>query len=87
MPTIFDPLVELIHSRTLESWKGRNNTALATLFGSHYHKRAGTSVALRAPDMRGSDAGVPYGAFIHPSVQRRFRCLWGNEVCPLSSER
>lgn len=67
MPTIFDPLVELIHSRTLESWKGRNEAALATLFGSRYHKRAETSVALRAPDMRGSDAGVPYAAYIHPS--------------------
>ena len=67
MPSIFDPLVELIHSRTLDSWKERNEKALSDLFGSRYPKRAEKAVALRAPDMRGSDSGVPYAAYIHPS--------------------
>ncbi|MCC6364591.1 MAG: AAA family ATPase [Bryobacterales bacterium] len=67
MPSIFDPLVDIIHSRTLGSWKDRNEKALAALFGARYAKRAEKSVALRAPDMKGSDAGVPYAAYIHPS--------------------
>lgn len=67
MTSIFDPLVEIIHSQTLDSWKNRNEEALADLFGSRYAKRAEKAVALRAPDMRGSDSGVPYAAYIHPS--------------------
>lgn len=67
MPSIFDPLVDIIHSRTLDSWKDRNEKALAALFGARYAKRAEKSVALRAPDMKGSDTGVPYAAYIHPS--------------------
>jgi 5-methylcytosine-specific restriction enzyme B len=67
MPSIFDPLVEIIHSGTLDSWKERNEKALAGLFGTRYSKRAEKTVALRAPDMRGSDSGVPYAAYIHPS--------------------
>jgi len=67
MASIFDPLVEIIHSRTLDSWKERNEKALACLFGSRYPKRAEKTVAIRAPDMRGSDSGVPYAAYIHPS--------------------
>ena len=67
MPSIFEPLVEIIHSRTLESWKDRNVKALAGLFGTRYAKRAEKTVVLRAPDMRGSDAGVPYAAYIDPS--------------------
>ena len=67
MPSIFDSLVDIVHSGTLESWKERNAVALAGLFGTRYAKRAEKAVALRAPDMRGSDSGVPYAAYIHPS--------------------
>ena len=51
----------------MDSWKERNQDALASLFGSRYPKRAEKSVKLRAPDMQGSDTGVPYAAYIHPS--------------------
>jgi len=67
MASPLDPLVNLIHSTTLESWKERNEFALAALFGTRYPKRAEKSVALRAPDMRGNDAGIPYSAYIDPS--------------------
>ena len=67
MPSIFDSLIEIIHSAALDSWKERNETALAGLFGTRYAKRAEKAVTLRAPDMRGSDSGVPYAAYIHPS--------------------
>jgi 5-methylcytosine-specific restriction protein B len=67
MLSTFEPLIEIIHSRKLDSWKDDNKKALAALFGSRYAKRAEDSVALRAPDMRGSDSGVPYAAYIHPS--------------------
>jgi hypothetical protein len=64
----FDLLVDIIHSTTLESWKDRNEKALAALFGTRYAKRAEKSVTLRAPEMKGgNDAGVPYAAYIHPS--------------------
>ncbi|SPE36515.1 putative GTPase subunit of restriction endonuclease [Candidatus Sulfopaludibacter sp. SbA6] len=67
MPSIFDPLVEIVHSGKLDAWKQRNEEALAAFFGSRYPKRAEKAVALRAPDMRGSDSGVPYAAYLHPS--------------------
>ncbi len=67
MASPFDLLVDVIHSTTLDSWKERNDKALAALFGTRYAKRAERSVTLRAPDMKGSDAGVPYAAYIHPS--------------------
>jgi len=67
MPSIFDSLVDIIHSETLDSWKERNEKALAGLFGTRYARRAEKAVTLRAPDMRGSDSGVPYAAYIHPS--------------------
>lgn len=67
MPSIIDSVVEIVHSGTLDSWKERNEAALAGLFGTRYAKRAEKAVALRAPDMRGSDSGVPYAAYIHPS--------------------
>jgi hypothetical protein len=67
MTSIFDPLVEIIHSRALDSWKDRNEKTLSDFFGGRYPKRAEKAVALRAPDMRGSDSGVPYAAYIHPS--------------------
>src|SRR5207248_5807401 len=56
-----------IHSQTMDSWKERNEQALAALFGTRYAKRAEKAVRLRAPDMRGSDTGVPYAAYIDPS--------------------
>lgn len=67
MTSPFDLLVDIIHSSTMESWKERNEKAVGALFGSRYAKRAEKSVVLRAPDMKGSDAGVPYAAYIHPS--------------------
>jgi 5-methylcytosine-specific restriction enzyme B len=67
MASPFDQLVDIVHSTTLDSWKGRNEKALAALFGTRYAKRAERSVALRAPDMKGSDVGVPYAAYIDPS--------------------
>jgi len=68
MASPFDLLVDIIHSKTLDSWKERNDKALAALFGTRYPKRAEKSVTLRAPEMKGgNDAGVPYAAYIHPS--------------------
>jgi 5-methylcytosine-specific restriction protein B len=67
MATPFDQLADIIHSPTLDSWKERNEKALAALFAGRYPKRAEKSVTLRAPDMKGGDAGVPYAAYIHPS--------------------
>lgn len=67
MVSIFDPLVDIIHARKLDSWKEGNQQALAAMFGTRYRKLAEKSVALRAPDMRGSDSGVPYAAYIDPS--------------------
>jgi 5-methylcytosine-specific restriction protein B len=67
MASPFDLLVDLIHSTTLDSWKDRNEKALAALFGTPYNKRAEKSVALRAPDMKGNDVGIPYAAYIDPS--------------------
>ncbi|MGA3019802.1 MAG: hypothetical protein ABSF62_22010, partial [Bryobacteraceae bacterium] len=60
MASPFDLLADLIHSTTLDRWKERNEEALAALFGTRYAKRAERSVALRAPDMKGNEAGVPY---------------------------
>ncbi len=67
MSSPFDLLVDVIHSSSIDSWKDRNDKALSALFGTRYAKRAEKSVTLRAPDMKGSDSGVPYAAFIHPS--------------------
>src|ERR1051325_6162646 len=67
MPSTFDSLLDIIHSKTLESWKERNELALAGLFGTRYAKRAEKAVALRAPGMHGNDSNVPYAAYIHPS--------------------
>ena len=68
MASPFDLLADIIHSKTLDSWKERNDKALAALFGTRYPKRAEKSVTLRAPEMKGgNDAGVPYAAYIHPS--------------------
>jgi 5-methylcytosine-specific restriction enzyme B len=67
MASPFDQLADLTQSPTLDSWKERNEKALAALFAGRYPKRAEKSVTLRAPDMKGGDAGVPYAAYIHPS--------------------
>jgi 5-methylcytosine-specific restriction protein B len=67
MPSPFDLLINIIHSPPLDSWKDKNEKALAELFGARYPKRAEQSVKLRAPDMKGSEAGIPYAAYIHPS--------------------
>ena len=67
MTSPFQALVDIIHSGTLDQWKDRNENALSSLFGTRYPKRAEKSIALRAPDMRGSDAGIPYASYIHPS--------------------
>jgi len=68
MASPFDPVVDIIHSTTTDSWKERNEKAVAALFGTRYAKRAEKSVTLRAPEMKGgNDAGVPCAAYIHPS--------------------
>ena len=68
MTSPFDPLIEIIHSKTQDAWKERNEKALAALFGTRYPKRAEKSVTLRAPEMKGgNEAGVPYAGYIHPS--------------------
>lgn len=67
MPSPFDQLIDIIHGRALESWKDGNKKALEALFGSRYPKRADKSVTLRAPEMKGGDAGIPYAAYIHPA--------------------
>jgi 5-methylcytosine-specific restriction protein B len=68
MASPFDPLIDIIHSATTDSWKERNGQALAALFGTRYRKAAEKSVTLRAPEMKGgNDSGVPYAAYIHPS--------------------
>jgi len=59
--------VQIVHSQTIESWKERHQKALAALFGARYPKRARETVKLRAPDMQGSESGVPYAAYIDPS--------------------
>jgi len=67
MPSPFDLLLDIIHSTAVDTWNEKNKKALAALFGTRYPKRAEQSVALRAPDMRGNEAGVAYAAYIHPS--------------------
>jgi 5-methylcytosine-specific restriction protein B len=67
VPSPFDQLIDIIHSKALDSWKKANEKALSVLFGTRYPKRAGNSVTLRAPDMKGGDAGIPYAAYIHPA--------------------
>jgi 5-methylcytosine-specific restriction protein B len=67
VPSPFDDLIEIIHGRALDSWKKRNEQALSALFGSRYPKRAEKSVTLRAPEMKGGEAGIPYAAYVHPA--------------------
>ena len=67
MTSPFDQLIDIVHGKALDSWKKGNEQALSALFGTRYPKRAGNSVTLRAPDMKGSDSGIPYAAYIHPA--------------------
>jgi len=67
VPSPFDQLIDVVHGKALDSWKKGNEQALGALFGTRYPKRAGNSVTLRAPDMKGSDSGIPYAAYIHPA--------------------
>lgn len=63
------PLIEIIHSATLDAWAVRNTDAFSALFGSpsgRYRTDARKAVALRAPEMS-LDSGVPFAAYIHPS--------------------
>jgi hypothetical protein len=53
MASPFDPLIDIIHSATTDSWKERNGQALAALFGTRYRKVAEKAVSLRAPEMKG----------------------------------
>jgi hypothetical protein len=57
VPSPFDPLIEIIHTKALDSWKTHHEQALSSLFGSRYPKRAEKSVTLRAPEMKGGEAG------------------------------
>ena len=63
-------MIEIVHSTTTDTWNERNGQALAALFGTRYRKGAERSVTLRAPEMKGgNDSGVPYAAYIHPSMR------------------
>jgi hypothetical protein len=44
MASPFDPLIDIIHSATTDSWKERNGLALAALFGTRYRKSAEKAV-------------------------------------------
>lgn len=61
-------IVDIIHSKSLDNWKERNELAFQSLFGAggRYPKAAEKEFALRAPEMS-SDSGVPFSAYIHPS--------------------
>jgi hypothetical protein len=86
MASPFDPLIDIIHSATTDSWKDRNGQALAALFGTRYRKAAEKSVTIRAPEMKGgNDSGVPYAAYIHPS--NADSGAWRHELRDLSGER
>ncbi len=64
-----DPLLDIVHSLTLDSWTERNKAAFTALFGSpdgRYPKQAEKAVTLRAPGIS-TDSGVPFAAYIHPS--------------------
>lgn len=69
MPTGFEALIDIIHSRTTHAWHDRNQRAFDALFGApsgRYRKDARDSVSLRAPEIP-PDSGVPFAAYIHPS--------------------
>lgn len=63
------PLLDIVHSKSTENWKPRNQEALEALFGApsgRYSKAAQGSVTLRAAEFA-ADSGVPFAAYIHPS--------------------
>jgi 5-methylcytosine-specific restriction protein B len=62
----FDPLVDLIHSQSMQEWTKRNELALQALIGTRYPKAIRKAIRVRSPDMKGSDSGVPYAGYIHP---------------------
>jgi 5-methylcytosine-specific restriction protein B len=64
MASPFDPLIDIIHSRKMDSWKEKNAKALEALFGTRYAQRAEKSVTLRSPEIQD---GVSYAGYIHPS--------------------
>lgn len=67
MPTGFEPLLDIIHSRATQAWHDRNQRAFDALFGApfgRYPKAARASVTLRAPEIP-PDSGVPFAAYIH----------------------
>ncbi len=66
MSSPFDPLADVIHSRSLDSWNERNKSALLALIGTRYAKRAEQAVKLRAPEMKANPDGVSYASYINP---------------------
>lgn len=69
MTDTLQPLLEIVHGESTESWNERNKQAFEVLFGApagRYRKDAKDTVALRAPEFSG-DTGVPFAAYIHPS--------------------
>jgi 5-methylcytosine-specific restriction protein B len=63
------PLLEIIHAGSVESWSDRNRRAFEALFGApagRYRTAAKDVVTLRAPEFS-SDSGVHFAAYIHPS--------------------
>jgi len=62
-------LVELINTQGTEDWVNRCKAALAGLYsgqGGRYPDRAQKAATPRVPEIK-ADAGVPFGAIIHPS--------------------
>lgn len=69
MTDCLQPLLDIIRGASGESWNERNRRAFEALFGAptgRYRRDAKDTVALRAPEF-GSDTGVPFAAYIHPS--------------------
>ncbi len=69
MTDCLQPVLEIIHAGSGESWNERNKRAFEELFGApvgRYRRDAKDTVALRAPEIS-SDTGVPFAAYIHPS--------------------
>jgi len=69
MSDSLQPLLDIIHARSGESWNERNKEAFEALFGSphgRYRSDAKKTVTLRAPEFS-NDTGIPFSAYIHPS--------------------
>ncbi len=65
---MLSPLVDIIHSPSLDDWEKRHQEAFEKLFGDRYPKLAYDLYKLRAPT-KGLD--IPYAAYIHPSNAER----------------